>query len=139
MDYRAARALAEAHGREDVAAAYQRVLEELAVGLLEPWIRRGGPSDLALVGGVCANVRMNQRLHEGAGVRRVFVYPAMGDQGSGSGAAFLLALRAGARPYVLPDVFLGPEYRDEELVAAISAAGLTHRRSPDIAAEGAAP
>src|SRR6266540_248158 len=76
-----------------------------------------GCGDLALAGGVFANVKLNQRIHELKSVRSLFVHPGMGDEGLALGAAFALA-GAGSentvRPEKLSDVYFGPEYGERE-------------------------
>ena len=49
--------------------------------------------NVALAGGVFANVKLNQRVHELESVERVFVHPGMGDEGLGVGAALFEANR----------------------------------------------
>jgi carbamoyltransferase len=71
----------------DVAAAYQRALEILACDLVRHWLAKTGARHVVLSGGVTANVKMNQRIHEVEGVEGIFVYPNMGDGGCGTGLA----------------------------------------------------
>ncbi len=54
----------------DVAAAYQRVLEEVATAYVSQYVRKTGLRNLVLSGGVVANVKLNQRLREIDGVER---------------------------------------------------------------------
>ena len=51
-----------------VAAAYQHVLEQLATRLIAHWVKETGVENVVLSGGVTANVKMNQRIHEVDGV-----------------------------------------------------------------------
>ncbi len=53
------------------------------------WVEKTGLTNVVVSGGVVANVKLNQRIREIAGVERVFVYPNMGDGGCGTGAAML--------------------------------------------------
>ena len=79
-----------------------------------------------LSGGVAANVKMNQRIHELDEVERTFIYPNMGDGGCGTGLALLLSWpggRAGADPHV----YLGPAYGEGEIRRA-RRAGLEFER-----------
>ena len=83
-----------------------------------------------LSGGVVANVKLNQRLHEIAGVDGIFVHPNMGDGGCGTGAALLeFARQAGARTQPLADVYSGPSYTDEQIVDALDARAAAVRRA----------
>jgi carbamoyltransferase len=84
-----ARLLATEFPKIDVAAAYQRVLEEVATAYVSWYVRKTGLRHLVLSGGVVANVKLNQRLREIEGVDGIFIHPNMGDGGCGTGAALL--------------------------------------------------
>ena len=88
-----------------------------------------------MAGGVVANVKINQRIHELDEVEEVFVYPAMSDEGLSAGAALLIDAQAspGARPVVdkcFDTVYLGPEYSDKEMAAALERSGVEFSRPP---------
>jgi carbamoyltransferase len=123
--------LVDRYDAADIAAAYQRVLEDVATEYVGRWVRRTGVNAVACAGGVFANVKMNQRMMEIPEVEHLFVFPAMGDAGVGVGAA--LALQAdvrGVAPRNLQHVYLGPEYTDSQMEEALVRAGLPFRRSP---------
>lgn len=125
--------LAKHHSREDIAAAYQRVLEDVAVHYVKKWLAKTGATKVACAGGVFANVKMNQRIMEIDGVSELFVFPAMADSGVGVGAA--LALNSDltkAEPARLSDVYLGPSYTDAEIEQALRASGLPFARSANV-------
>jgi len=109
----------------DVAAAYQRALEVVAIHYIRHYVKQTGIGTVVLAGGVVANVKMNQRILEIPEVQRIFVYPNMGDGGCGTGAAFL-ADRASLQerqPY--QTVYFGPDYSEAEMAAELKEAGLT--------------
>ena len=114
----------------DVAAAYQYVLERWATEIAAHWLAKTGCEHLVLAGGVTANVKMNQRLHELEGVRALFVYPNMGDGGCGTGLALHRSWPGGA-PRELEHVYLGPAYTEAELEAELRAASLRITRPGD--------
>ncbi len=116
----------------DVAAAYQRVLEILAAEIVAYWLKQTGANAVVLSGGVAANVKMNQRIHELESVGRTFVYPNMGDGGCGTGLAMHLSWPGGVRA-PLGDVYFGPSFGEAELERAIAAEGLAFVRPPDLA------
>lgn len=89
MNHFFTRALAGHFAKRDIAAAYQFVLEEVARRVVTFWIQKTGLKNIVVSGGVHANVKLNQRLHEIPGVSGLFVYPNMGDGGCGTGAAML--------------------------------------------------
>ena len=77
--------LAKRYGREQLSAAVQTVLEEVTCRYVAYYVRETGARNLVLAGGVCANVKLNQRLFELAGVENIFVFPHMADGGLGYG------------------------------------------------------
>ena len=119
-----ARLLASEFPKIDVAAAYQRVLEEVAVAYVTKYVKKTGLKNLVLSGGVVANVKLNQRLREIEGIEGIFIHPNMGDGGCGTGAA--LAEFAGQRPTRerINDVYFGPEYSEAAIVDALKRAQL---------------
>ena len=118
----------------DVAAAWQFVLEKVAVRLVEHWAGVLGCSNVVLSGGVTANVKMNQRIHEAEGIEGIFVYPNMGDGGCGSGIAMHQSW-PGGEPAPFETAYQGPEFTEEECLRAIQAAGLEVERPDHMAAE----
>ena len=119
-----ARLLAAQFPKIDVAAAYQRVLEEVATAYVSPYVRQTGLPNLVLSGGVFANVKLNQRLREIDGVEQIFIHPNMGDGGCGTGAALL---EFAGRPDLrrkLDHVYLGPEFSSRQIADALQRAQL---------------
>jgi carbamoyltransferase len=132
-----ARLLADQFPKIDVAAAYQRVLEEVARAYVSQYVEKTGLKNLVLSGGVVANVKLNQRLREIDGIDGISIHPNMGDGGCGTGAALLEFAGTPENSTRLNDVYLGPEYSADEIVEALSRAQLpfTHMRpiEPSIA------
>jgi carbamoyltransferase len=132
------RALPPGFLREDLAASAQQLLEEVCSAYVDHWVQRTGCAELAVAGGVFANVKLNQRLHELPAVRSLFVHPGMGDEGLAVGAGYAVSAALGRErgmiltPQRLPEVFLGPDYSDEEAGRAIEEAGLTVDPAPDV-------
>ncbi len=117
------------HSRENVSAAAQQILEDVAVALVRNFMASTGQSRVALNGGVFANVKLNQRIAQAADVDDLFVFPAMSDTGNSIGAV-LLDLQAENPDCLkdnppLHDVYWGPEYSDQEIAACLADAGLT--------------
>jgi carbamoyltransferase len=109
------RRLAALFPKIDLAAAYQRVLEEVAARYVKIYTDRHRIDTVVLSGGVAANVKLNQRIYEIPGVRRVYIHPNMGDGGCGTGAAILEFLKERTPVEVPRDVYFGPDYSDEAI------------------------
>ncbi len=120
----------ENYSREQIAAALQRNLEHQICAFVGHWCRKTGRRNVALAGGVVANVKLNQRVHELDCVDTLFVYPNMGDGGLAAGAA--LALSA-VTPHVLSNVYTGRDYSDAEYERSLDLAGLPYTRPDDLA------
>lgn len=120
------------HSRENISAAAQQLLEDVALELVRNFLHKSGQRYLAVNGGVFANVKLNQRIAMLPELDSLFVFPAMSDTGNCVGAALLDmaacdpdALR-NASP--LHDVYLGPAYDDAAIEAALVQAGVTAQR-----------
>lgn len=116
------------YGREHLAAWAQHLLEVHIAEVCRWWLRDTGLRRLVVAGGVFGNVKLNQRLHELEEVEQLFVYPNMGDGGLSLGA-----ICAGERfaPQAVNDVFLGEDYSDQEIEAALNEFTLVRERMAD--------
>jgi carbamoyltransferase len=122
--------------REELAASIQVHCEELVRSYVGYWQRRTDHRHVALAGGLFANVRINQEVHELAGVEETFVHPGMTDEGLSVGAA--LALQGDLdrdqgvpyEPRRLQDVYLGNAYGEREIGEAVRKSGLEAQHDP---------
>lgn len=118
---------------EDVAAAVQAHLEELVVRYVRQAVAIYGQNRVALSGGIFANVKLNQRIQEIAGVREIYVHPNMGDGGLGVGAAYVEASRhSQVSPTPLNDVYIGTNLEDRDISKALIARGYETAPCPDV-------
>ena len=102
--------------KQDIAAAAQEVLEEAICDCVAHYQDRAG-TNLALAGGVFANVKLNQRLLERLSFQNVSVHPGMGDEGLAIGAAWLACHEDASTKKPdggLTTVYLGPGYDPNE-------------------------
>jgi carbamoyltransferase len=83
------------YSREDISAAAQDLLEEVAVGYVNHWIKKTKKNNILLSGGVFANVKLNQRIHELVSVEEIYIHPAMSDEGLALGCAYLATVQEG--------------------------------------------
>ncbi len=101
--------------KEDVAAAFQKRLEDCLLEIIEKALKQTGMKKIALAGGVAANVKLNQKIHELPGVDEIFIQPAMGDEGLALGAALYTAHKNGVKIRKITNLYLGPECSDAEV------------------------
>ncbi|MFW6184909.1 MAG: carbamoyltransferase C-terminal domain-containing protein, partial [Chloroflexota bacterium] len=128
--------------KEDLAASIQRLAEDHCRSYVRYWLEATGETNVSLSGGVFANVRINQEINELPQVENVLVHPGMGDEGLGVGAAMAVwgekAMANGSHPFtnqpVLRDVYFGPDYSEEEMLAALKESGLEYERVDNIEA-----
>ena len=120
--------------KEDLAASIQKHCEYLAVEYIRAHRGPDTPPNLAIAGGLFANVRINQEVSEIEGVEQTFVHPGMTDCGLAVGAALAPCManrkdrRMAANREVVDTVYLGPGYTDLEIEAALEAAGLDYTK-----------
>jgi carbamoyltransferase len=115
------KALPADFSHENLSASVQALLEESVASYCDYWVQQTGVANVGLAGGVFANVKLNQRVHELSSVESVFVHPGMGDEGLAVGAAlFVHAQKAGYRPTeIIGDVYLGGDFSAQEAQAAV--------------------
>ena len=129
--------LPENFDRANLAASVQLLLEEIGTAFVRYWLQSTGMRNLAVAGGVFANVKFNQRVHELEEVDKFFVHPAMDDSGLAVGAAFAAFVeQPGCNPTQLiqrlPNVYLGCAYSNREIKNAIQSSGCEGRHEPEI-------
>lgn len=123
---------------KDLAASMQTHLEEVVTKYCNYWVEKSGYSDLALSGGVFANVRLNQLIHELKNVDSIYIYPAMGDDGLSVGAAFALLADMGTESLGigessrLNDVYLGTNYCNDGIREVLEKEKLNYTFQEDI-------
>ncbi|MBI4096046.1 MAG: hypothetical protein HY438_04240 [DPANN group archaeon] len=128
---------------EDIAAAAQKVLEEVAVKITKNAVNFTKLPNVCLAGGVALNVKLNQRIRELGEVEDIFVHPNPGDAGVQTGSALywchkLMRERGSFKQWRMEHVYYGPDYSDEEIEKEIDNFGLNFERlasAPKTAAE----
>ena len=127
---RCAGILAEYSAR-DIAASLQQMTEDTVTSLIAEFAPDPTKVNLVLAGGLFANVLLNLRIKD-MGFRSLYVYPAMGDEGLGLGAALASAVARGIAPRALTHVFLGPGYDGDEVRRSLERTGLRFERCDDV-------
>jgi carbamoyltransferase len=128
------RRLPDGWTREDLASSIQIHFEELTRRFVTHWARHTGLRNVALAGGVFANVRVNEEVYSLPEVDRVFVHPHMSDGGLAGGAALAACvpgvldgtMRSDREP--LETVYLGSDMLAADIEKALEGAKLTPER-----------
>lgn len=105
--------------KEDIAAAFQRRLEEIVCEIVDNAAKKYKIHNISLAGGVCANVKMNQKIYNLDSVESVYIHPGMGDVGQALGAATYSVIKSNNSIKPLDNVFLGADYSDEHILEII--------------------
>ncbi len=109
---------------DDLSASMQDLLEEEVGEYCEYWIKKSGIRNVVLVGGVFANVKLNQKIHELECADNVFVHPGMGDDGLCFGAACAGLVNEDRiiddyRNDRIENVYLGPGFSNKEIQTSL--------------------
>jgi carbamoyltransferase len=115
----------------DLARSIQEVTEEIILRLARTLQAETGEENLCLAGGVVLNCVANARLLRDGPFRHIWVQPAAGDAGGALGAALAFhhlarhaPRQAGGGSDAMRGAFLGPEFGEDEITAALRARGL---------------
>ncbi len=109
----------------DIAAALQESLHEAVLHTLKNARFFTGADALCMAGGVALNCLLNAAVARSGLFKDIFVQPAASDEGCSVGAAMhVCCKRAGSAAHRClhwEDVYLGPEYRPQEILDALVA------------------
>ena len=127
------------HGREDIAAEAQRVLEEQLKAAILPRLHEEGTRNLACAGGVFLNVKLNQKLWYSGELAQQHIFPNAGDSGLAVGAAPYAYHQAQPSAPIgrVDHVYWGSSYDDEEIGAELSLCKVDAERLEDPCGEAA--
>jgi len=121
-------ALPEGFTREDLSSSIQTYIEKIMVQYVQHWVKATGYPNVALAGGLFANVRINQEIHEIPEVKSIFVHPGMSDEGIGVGAALSLYYdkTGDTKKGCFNHVYLGVDASDKEIEKVLEDSGLEY-------------
>lgn len=110
----------------DMAAAFQRVLEDKVLEICEILYQQTKADYLVISGGVSLNSVMNGRIVRESPFEDVYVMPAAGDNGTAIGAAFYLynGILEFPRTFIHENPFVGTSYTNDEIKKVIDGAKL---------------
>lgn len=114
----------------DLAHSIQDVTEEIVLRLARTAYELTGREALCLAGGVALNCVANGRLRREGPFREIWIQPAAGDAGGALGAALALhyqhfQVQRTPEPDAMQGAFLGPEYGEDIVAAALAELGIT--------------
>ncbi|MCQ4366728.1 MAG: carbamoyltransferase [Sulfolobales archaeon] len=110
----------------DLAWAVQAVTEETMLHLAKWAKEHTGEDKLGLAGGVALNAKANMVIHYSKTFNDMFIFPAANDAGGPIGAAAWVyehVLGGKMKRQRLKNVYLGPEYSDEEVKKVVERGG----------------
>ena len=120
---------------KDLAAAAQKILEEIAVEYVTHFLKKFPRKDVLLAGGVFANVRVNQEVAEIPGIDFIHIHQNMGDGGNALGAAMLYLYSSAEKKYTgykPAHVYFGDSFTDEQIQAELDRYGFSYTFEADI-------
>jgi len=112
----------------DIAAALQKITEEIVLELAVDLHRRTKSKNLCLAGGVTLNCVCNGVLQEHSPYENIYIQPAAHDAGTAIGAAYMLWNQVLNNPktYVMDNPYVGPEYSNDEIKTVLDNNNLKH-------------
>jgi carbamoyltransferase len=117
--------------REELAATLQDMAEKHVLEILDRARSLGWTHEnICLAGGLFANVKINQRVIE-SGYQKLFVAPAMTDDGTALGAAWHALSGKPEFNDELNTMYLGPSYKASQIEEALITAGVQFKRLSD--------
>ncbi|MDC0213241.1 carbamoyltransferase [Gammaproteobacteria bacterium] len=122
----------------DLAASIQAVTEEVVLKLAKSISKDTGERNLCLAGGVALNCVANGILLKEKIFENIWIQPAAGDAGGALGAALACYYIHGSFPRSVDSnsdsmfgSYLGPEYQDDDIEAALSNLGAHYEKLPE--------
>ena len=117
----------------DVAAAFQKHLEECMLKMARLLHERTQEDYLVIAGGVTLNSVANGRLVRESGFKDLYVMPAAGDNGTAIGAAFYVynSVLGQPRIYIHDNPFVGTEYANYDIQKLLDEFKLKYHYVPD--------
>lgn len=119
--------------RFDLAASLQQVVEEIVLTIARALYKETKCSDLVYGGGVALNSVINAAILSKTPFKRMFIFPAAGDDGGAVGAALYVYhhVLGYKKRYPLSNVFLGDEHANADIEKFLRTQHITYRRVPD--------
>jgi carbamoyltransferase len=118
----------------DVAAAFQKVLEDKVLQLCHYLEQRTDAEYLVLAGGVSLNSVMNGRILRETRFKDLYVMPAAGDNGTSIGAAYYVhhVILGNRERFLHDNPYVGNHYNKEQIRQILAECKLSYRESDDV-------
>lgn len=102
---------------DNLAAAVQKLTEQLLTAWIKAAIERTGVKNVVFGGGVAANVKANQKIAQIPTIGDLFVMPSAGDESNSIGCAYWGTQKLNPKVPLIPlkNLYLGPSYRGKEI------------------------
>ncbi len=114
---------------KDLAWGMQKRFEEIFLHLINELHKQVSSRNLAMAGGCALNSVANGKIFTETPYRRTWIQPAAGDEGLAVGAALYAyhSILKQPRKHEMKNAFLGPEFSDSRVRAALESANLDYR------------
>ncbi len=119
----------------DIAYGLQKIVEKTGVHLANSLYQKTKLPRLCLTGGVALNCLMNKRIVEETPFKDFFIQPIANDAGTSLGSAlyFYHHVLGNKQRYPFDNIYLGPEFSNNEIEAILKSKGVCYQESHDIA------
>lgn len=127
--YRYLRKEMEGFRFDNIAGAFQKLVEERTCEWVRAAIKKTGIRTVVLSGGVFMNVKANQKIAALDEVEKIFIMPSAGDESTPVGGVYLrylqLCRKRGIEPKIQPikDLYWGPRFSNEEIAKFLDDGG----------------
>jgi carbamoyltransferase len=118
----------------DIAAALQKITEEILLNLINYLHKLTGLKNLCLAGGVALNCVANSVLKEKSYFENIYIQPVAHDAGTAIGAAYFIWNQQLGNPpsFVMNHVYFGPEYSNKEIKKILEQNNLKFKKQEEI-------
>ena len=115
---------------KDIAAALQMITEDIILKILNHVHKETKCENLVMSGGVSLNSVLNGKILKKTPFKNLWIQPAASDSGNSIGCALYTynCVLNEKRNYVMEDLYLGPDYSDEEIKKSLDAFNLKYNK-----------
>ena len=116
----------------DIAASAQKTLEDIVLHIIDNLVKKTGIRNICLGGGVALNCLLNQKIRESGLIDQIFLPPHTSDAGLSIGCAYLLCIENGIILKPFEHCFIGPEYKDKDILTIIKNCNIAYSKPYNI-------